>query len=395
MSYPCTRTTAAVHTSSTSHPARLQKPAPSTIINIMNSEPANQVQQAQEQEQQQKTSEPQPQNQEPQQKLKKLSPRTHIALTIVIAIIISGFLALLAFTLFKYLTDQNQNTSQNQNQNHNQTTQTNHIFTSETYPKWDGSTATQPLLLAFYQNFTGNTTAQLADFSLTKTHEAITKVINKDIDLAITTHPSEAEIAAATAAGIELQITPVANEGFVFFVSQDNPIENLSTLQIQDIYQGNITNWNRVGGNNLTITPYQRPENSGSQTGMKELVMKDKTLMAPKTEDITVDSMSQIVGLVSNYSNSPDAIGYSYHYYITTMYQDIDKNTADGIKLLSIDGIHPTATTITDKTYPFTTSYYIIARKNDTNESTQKLLDAMLSEEGQEITKKANYVPVQ
>jgi len=272
---------------------------------------------------------------------------------------------------------------------------TDPIFTSDDYPAWDGSTATQPLLLAFYRDFTGNTTAKLSDFDLTKTHEAITRVIDKKIDLAITTRPSEDEIAQARAAGVELEITPVVNEGFVFFVSTENPVDSLTITQIQDIYQGKITNWKEVGGEDLAIIPFQRPANSGSQTGMQELVMQGKPLMAPKTEKIVIGNMAGIVGMVSSYSNAPNAIGYSYFYYVTTMYQDIDQDVADGIKLLAIDGIAPKEATISDRTYPFTTSYYIVTRKDDANEQTQKLIDAMLSPRGQAVARGANYVPIQ
>ena len=73
-----------------------------------------------------------------------------------------------------------------------------------------------------------------------------------------------------------MEVTPVVNEGFVFFTNVNNLVNGLSLKEIQDIYTDKITNWNQVGGDNVKIIAYQRPENSRSQTGMLSLVMKDK-----------------------------------------------------------------------------------------------------------------------
>lgn len=82
-----------------------------------------------------------------------------------------------------------------------------------------------------------------------------------------------------------MEVTPVINEGFVFFTNVNNLVNGLSLKEIQDIYTDKITNWNQVGGDNVKIIAYQRPENSGSQTGMLSLVMKDKKIKEPKREE--------------------------------------------------------------------------------------------------------------
>ena len=40
--------------------------------------------------------------------------------------------------------------------------------------------------------------------------------------------------------------------------STDNPIDNLTTEQIQMIYSGEITNWKQVGGKNEKIDSFRR-----------------------------------------------------------------------------------------------------------------------------------------
>ena len=219
-------------------------------------------------------------------------------------------------------------------------------------------------------------------------------MINDEVDLIVVTEPSEEELELAKEKGIELEVIPVVKEGFVFYVNGKNPVESLTVEEIQKIYTGEIKNWSEVGGNNEAIRPFQRPENSGSQTGMYSLVMKDKKIMEPMKEDL-VDTMFAIINLVSDYDNGANSIGYSYYYYATTMYDTMDSAAADRIKLLQVNGVEPNFETIQNNTYPLNTAYYIVINKNEPEDSNvRKLVNAMLSDRGQAVAEEAGYVSV-
>lgn len=268
------------------------------------------------------------------------------------------------------------------------------IFTLENYPKVDASLATQPLTTALIKNFTGEEEISDERLDYTNTHPGYIRLIDGDVDLLVVTEPSEEELEYAKNNNVELEVIPVVREGFVFYVNESNPVDNLSLEQIQDIYSGKITNWSGVGGNDEEIRAFQRPENSGSQTGMLSLVMKDKELMTPPKEDL-IDSMFAIINLVSDYDNGINSIGYSYYYYATTMFETIDKSISDRIKLLSVNGISPNNETIKKEEYPLETAYYIVIRKDEPeNSDTRKLVDAMLSERGQAVAEEVGYVGV-
>lgn len=127
---------------------------------------------------------------------------------------------------------------------------------------------------------------------------------------------------------------------------------------------------------------------------MYSLVMKNKEIMEAPKEDL-IETMFEIVNLVSNYDNGEASIGYSYYYYATTMFEDMDKDITNRIRLLGIDGIEPNNETIKNDTYPLQTAYYIVINKNEPKDSnTRKLVDAMLSTRGQAVAKEAGYVPV-
>lgn len=260
------------------------------------------------------------------------------------------------------------------------------LYTEETFPRVDASLATQPLMDAFVLNFTGKTTEDLG-VEYSNTDPAYTKLINNEADLIVVTEPSEDELKRASDANVELEVTKVVNEGFVFFVNKDNEIDSLTFDQIKQIYTGEITNWKELGGKDAEIIAYQRPENSGSQTGLYSLVMKGTPVKIPTPKESVNLSMAGIIEYVSSYENGLDAIGYGYYYYANEMYYN------ENLKYLGINGIKPTYETIKDESYPILTAYYIVTRKNETNENVLKLKEDMLSKRGQEVATKAGYVP--
>lgn len=261
------------------------------------------------------------------------------------------------------------------------------LFSDEDYPIVDGSTATIPLAEAFEANFKAKDIEEV-EINHSKTHNAYVNLINGDADLILVTEPSEDELKLAEENGVELEVVKVVNEGFVFFINSKNPVKSLTLEQIQQIYSGEITNWNEVGGNDQKIIAYQRPVNSGSQTGMLSLVMKEKTLVEAPTEYIA-SGMQDIIDVVSDYENSSGAIGYSYYYYANTMY------LSDNIKLLSVNDVEPNNETIKEGEYSIQTAYYIVIRKDEPEDSkTRVLMDAMLSARGQLVAENAGYVPL-
>ena len=249
--------------------------------------------------------------------------------------------------------------------------------------KVDASLATQPLTDAYKKGLTNfNITL---DYS--NTDPAYTKLINGEVDLIIVTEPSADEKARAEKAGVELEVTPVVNEGFTFYTHKDNPVDALKIEDIQKIYTGEITNWNQLGGPDAEIIAYQRPVNSGSQTGILSLVMKGLKMKEPKTTEY-IETMAGIIDVVSNYENGKNAIGYSYYYYATAMYGN------DNMKFFAIDGVKPNHDTIKDESYPLITHYYIVTAKGKESEATLKLKEAMLADRGQKIAKEAGYVEI-
>lgn len=304
-----------------------------------------------------------------------------IVITILVMLIIVGGCI---FAYFKF--------GKKDNKSGKEQISTEAIFSKADMPRVDASLATQPLVSAMVKNFTAGQMTE-SDLNYTNTHPGYVKLINGEADLIVVTEPSEEELKLAKEKGVELEVIPVVKEGFVFYVNGNNKVDSLTLDQIESIYAGEIKNWSEVGGDNEKIIPYQRPVNSGSQTGILSLVMKNKKLMNPLNN--VIETMEGIIKTVANYANGKGAMGYSYYYYATAMYDLTDENSQDRIKLLGVNGVKPSYDTIKDGSYPIQTAYYIVINKNEPEGSkTRELVKAMLSARGQNVAKDAGYVPV-
>ncbi|MCL2217463.1 MAG: glutamate-cysteine ligase family protein [Defluviitaleaceae bacterium] len=263
------------------------------------------------------------------------------------------------------------------------------ITFDESFPRLDGATAAFPVFAAMAQALYVGLDEYTVDryVAISQTDAAFMRLINGFIDIFFGAQPSQQQLELARRRGVELIRTPVAREAFVFFVHEDNPVTSLTVSQIQDIYQRNVTNWSYLGGRDERILAFQRPENSGSQTIMLE-IMGDLPITEPVMEE-RMGGMGHIIGYVAvnEYRNVSSAIGYSFRYFVTGMHP------SDDINILAINGVAPTIENIRNGTYPFTINVYAITA-HSTNPNTQLLLDWILSEQGQRFIEYSGIVPI-
>lgn len=268
-------------------------------------------------------------------------------------------------------------------------------------PVLDGAEATYPVYSAFanacYENI-----AEIQEYAksregkeenapkpvrFTNTIEAYKSLVDGDVDIFFGSMPSPEQKQLAADAGKELVYTPIGKEAFVFFVSEDNPVDGLTSEQVRDVYSGKISNWRKVGGRNLPILAFQRPKNSGSQTRM-EYFMGDVPLKEPLRSEFEI-SMVGVVSSVAGYQNKKTAIGYSFRYYATQMVLPEDSGH---MKFLSLDGVYPSPENIADNSYPLTGQLYAVSLADNDNEYVPKLLEFMTSEQGKQIVKETGYI---
>ena len=118
-------------------------------------------------------------------------------------------------------------------------------------------------------------------FTFSKTTQSYRELMWGNADLLIAAEPAEVIWQEKAQQGFQWEMSPFAVDGLVFVVNADNPVDSLTTQQVQKIYAGEITNWAQVGGEDLEIVPFQRNAEAGSQAAMVKLVMGDLPLMEP------------------------------------------------------------------------------------------------------------------
>ena len=258
---------------------------------------------------------------------------------------------------------------------------------TENLPRIDGAAALFPVYSAFVNAVYPNTT-KLHDgiFEYNNTPDGYRLLAEKETDIFIGVYPSDEQKAYAEENQTTFEYTPIGTEAFVFFVHKDNPITNLTTEQIKDIYSGKITNWKDVGGKNEKIAAFQRNEGSGSQSMLKRF-MGDTPIMDAPTEMVN-DFMAGIIEKVADYKSKTNSIGFSFRYYVEGIIKNPD------IKMISIDGAAPTSENIRNGSYPILTPIYAVTYKENQNGNVDKLLEWILSDEGQYIINESGYVGI-
>ena len=259
------------------------------------------------------------------------------------------------------------------------------VFTRENLPVLDGSTSMVPLGQAVTSVLLGEN-VEVPQFH--RTTESFRYLMRGESDLLLVAEPNPVVFEEMEQEGFAYEMQPIAKEALVFIVNSENPIDSLTVEQLQGIYTGEITNWSQVGGEDVDIVAFQRNATSGSQVLMDKLVMDGLELMEAPAEWIPGE-MDTLMEGVRGYEDSASAIGYSVYYYAE------DMRMAEGMKIISVDGVEPTDETIGADTYPLINPYFAVIDKNTSAEDPTRILyDWLVSADGQLVLERQGYVPV-
>ncbi len=259
---------------------------------------------------------------------------------------------------------------------------------TENLPVLDGAAALVPVYASFVDavypegsvtyeggsfsddNFYGENFAEDSKMQYKNTVRGYQAIVDGDTDILFCAAPSEEQKKYAEDKNVELVYVPIGLEAFVFFVNENNPVDSLTAEQVRGIYSGEYTNWSQVGGVNRAINPVSRLEGSGSQSAMNSFMGECE--IAPK-------SPLAVMGA---------SIGFSFRYYMDGIVDN------QGVKMISLNGVYPSAENIQNGSYPIIAQFYAIYRADNTNENIPVLIDWILSDEGQTLIEDSGYVRI-
>lgn len=190
----------------------------------------------------------------------------------------------------------------------------------------DGSTSmvtiNQNLKNGFESQFPGTQVVASANGSA----QGIQALISGSADVAAVSRPLTP---AETNQG--LVAVPIAQDQIAVVVGTDNPFRTgLGSSQVQQIFQGQITDWSALGSNPGTIRVINRPPISGTHQTFKELVLNGGNFgTTPNITTMQRDATTPILRELEN-----DGISYATYAQVATQ---------QTVRVVAIDGLTPEA----------------------------------------------------
>ncbi|MDR1364521.1 MAG: substrate-binding domain-containing protein [Oscillospiraceae bacterium] len=246
----------------------------------------------------------------------------------------------------------------------------NNSFNSQNFKvKSNGSTTMSQILYILGENFAKNDPEFIYEKNESGSGAAITSVISGDSDLGdISRELKQTEISE------NLGYITLATDGIILILNKKNPISNLTSRQVKDIYEGEIKNWSEINPEiNLKITTIGRENASGTREGFeKTFKIKNSQyeIILPESGDI-----------LTKVSSEKSAIGY-----ISFV------SSADSVNTVKIDNIACNYESIKNGSYPATRPFIQVYNKNSKSIALKKWLDFLHSEHANEIIKREKLV---
>ena len=164
----------------------------------------------------------------------------------------------------------------------------------------------------------------------------------------------------------------VAIDGIAVVVDPANTVEDLTKDQLTSIYDGTVTNWKDVGGNDAPIVVVGREAGSGTRGAFEELLKLEDACKYSNELDSTGAVMAKV-------ASTPGSIGYV---------------SLDTVKAVKLDGAEPTEENIKAGKY-FLSRPFVMATKGEISEQSdlvKALFDFIYSDEGSELVKSVGLI---
>lgn len=184
--------------------------------------------------------------------------------------------------------------------------------------------------------------------------------------------PGEADLVAVS----------IAIDGIALVVHRDNPVTALTKDQVVAIYTGGVTSWSAVGGDDHAITLVNKEEGRSTLElfegyfGLKGKVAPGAVVIGPNGQAITT------------VAGNPWAIAY-----VSIGSATLAEAQGTPIRRVSLDGIAASVETVSNATYPLVRPLNLVTL-GPAKGLAKEFEDFLLSEAGQEIVAKEDFVPV-
>ncbi|AYW46916.1 MULTISPECIES: phosphate ABC transporter substrate-binding protein PstS [Tetragenococcus] len=236
-----------------------------------------------------------------------------------------------------------------------------------------GSSALQPLVETVAEEFQQDQPGKFVNVQGGGSGTGLSQVQNGSVDI------GNSDMFAEEKSGVdasELVDHRVAVIGITPVVNKEVGVEELSKEELKQIFLGDITNWQEVGGNDQEIVILNRATGSGTRDTFEKWVLDDENAISSQEQESS-GMVRQIV------SDTPGAISYLAFSYVT---EDVD--------VLAMDGVEPTDENVKTNNWPIWSYEHMYTRGEPTG-LTKEFMDYILSDGVQEeLVGQLGYIPV-
>lgn len=235
-----------------------------------------------------------------------------------------------------------------------------------------GSTALLPLLKSAQEQFEAKHSKVTINLTGGGSFTGMNQVANKAVDIGNSDVELPKELQGKGLVDNKVIVLP-----FVLIVNPNVTVSNLSQKQANDIFNGNITNWKEVGGNDQKITIIGRAASSGSRATIAAKVLNGGDFAK---NAVVLDSNGAVK---TGVATTAGAIGY------------VDAPYADqSVKVLDYNNVKYSPENIINGKYPIW-SYGHMYTNGAPSGATKAFIDFVTSKAFQETNAgKLGFIPV-
>ncbi len=202
-----------------------------------------------------------------------------------------------------------------------------------------GSTTVYPLMDKISAKFNADKRNPEIILKSSGSTEGINQLLKDSSDVAMSSARMSPELTAAFRKRNKHYVEYLlAGDALVFAVNINNPVKKLLSHQLEDIFNGKITNWKQLGGEDLAIKVISRDQKSGTYAFFMEDVLKhltlSKTAFIAKNNDEVLKTISgdrAAVGYTNfsmlDYSVDPVSISFDNNSYIAPRQETVNNMT--------------------------------------------------------------------
>ncbi|ODV49522.1 MULTISPECIES: PstS family phosphate ABC transporter substrate-binding protein [Methanohalophilus] len=244
----------------------------------------------------------------------------------------------------------------------------------------EGSTTVFPLAQAAAEIYMENHPEKSINVISGGSTTGIKALIEGEVDIAMASRKMKySEKKAAEANGIDPVEHVIAWDGLTVVVNPENPVDQLTYEQIKGIYDGSISNWAEVGGEDQKIIIQNRDPSSGTYGYFKDEILGDVKF---RPDLVSRDSNGAIVQAVTQ---EDAAIGYIGFAYLDDSVKAVDIDSGNGM-------VEPTSENILSGKYPLARPLHFYTDGQPTGLAAD-FIGFILSEEGTITINDVGYFP--